>query len=374
MRFLYGLSILGLGLILAAAPPVPAKDFSFAYQRVIEPEGDITLDLSYLEGDLEIVGNDEGRLIIDAVKHIKAVSKDEAESVQGYIEIKTNHSGNKVEVETNYLRMRDRSPSFWEKIFGHGGNESYGEVDWKISAPEGCNVVITNTDGDINISHLRGSVTVNTSASNVKVSSVEGDVLVKNANGDTGADLVFGNVEVHQPRGEIDLQWIDGTVWAVVGGKLYENPGSSPVDRGSVGNSEKTSIAGNTDYVCVVSDGDYYVWNGATLTTPTTGAFSSVGSCDTLNNYVLLTQLGGRKVQWSAVGDPTSFNALDFATTKDQRPPKHVHIADSSRNCGDQSIASCPSDKPASHIGHSINRRERQVAAMPTTSITPLPV
>jgi hypothetical protein len=197
---------------LVSGYSVSAKEFAFDYQRIVEVSDNSFLELTYVEGDLEIMGNDEGRLIIGATKRVHAVSMQEAEQVQDHIEIKVERDGDHVKVETNYLRMRNRSPSFWQKIFGLGGDESYGEVDWKISVPVGCNVAITNTAGDIFVSHLRGNLSVQTSASDVSLSSVEGDVVVKNANGDTRGDLIFGNVEVHQPRGQIDLKWIEGDV------------------------------------------------------------------------------------------------------------------------------------------------------------------
>jgi len=202
-----------LAALLFSAQSVAAKDFTFQYQRIIEPQGPVTLDLTYLEGNLEVVGgNEDGKLIINAVKRVKAVSMAEAEEVQGYIEIKVTRSDKQVSVRTNYLKMRNRGRSFWQKLLGLGEDDSYGEVDWRIELPDDCNLVVTNTSGRMNISHLRGSVGIRSSAADIALSSIEGDVRIDNSGGETHGDLLFGNIEVRQPQGVIDLKWIDGNV------------------------------------------------------------------------------------------------------------------------------------------------------------------
>jgi hypothetical protein len=105
--------------------------------------------------------------------------------------------------------------------------------------------------------------------------------------------------------------------WTVAAGNLYEvKADGSVLNRGAVGSSEATSISGNGTNVCVVADGDYSVWDGTTLSNPTPGAFSSFGSVTFSDYDTILTELNGRRFQWSNTADPDTLNALNFATAE----------------------------------------------------------
>lgn len=105
--------------------------------------------------------------------------------------------------------------------------------------------------------------------------------------------------------------------WAVAAGNLYEVASDGSVsNRGAVGNSLETSISGNGANVCVVANGDYSVWDGATLTTPAAGAFPNFGSVAFSDYDTILTELNGRRFQWSDTADPKTLDALNFATAE----------------------------------------------------------
>jgi hypothetical protein len=109
----------------------------------------------------------------------------------------------------------------------------------------------------------------------------------------------------------------NGKFYAVAAGNLYEVAMNGTVlNRGAVGNSLETTISGNGTNVCVVAGGDYSVWDGATLTNPTAGAFSDFGSVTFSDFDTILTELNGRRFQWSDTADPTTLDALNFATAE----------------------------------------------------------
>lgn len=106
-------------------------------------------------------------------------------------------------------------------------------------------------------------------------------------------------------------------LWIVMAGNLYEIGDDGAIsNRGSVGNSLETSISGNGSTVCVVANGAYSLWDGATITNPAAGAFSSFGSVTFSDFDTILTELNGRRFQWSDTADPTSLPALNFATAE----------------------------------------------------------
>lgn len=108
---------------------------------------------------------------------------------------------------------------------------------------------------------------------------------------------------------------IDSKLYAVVGGRLYEIAADGGyTDRGAIADDENTTISGNNGGVTIVAGGLYYLWNGTTLTNPTAGAFSSFGSHDYIGNYTVITELGGRRFQWSDIADPNDLPGLNFST------------------------------------------------------------
>ncbi len=207
------LFVLLLGIVVFQAPlSLEAKEYRFDYQRIVETGPRAELDLTYVSGDLEIISSDEDRIIIDAVKKINAVSMDEAEEVAAHIEIKVRQDDNKVLVSTNYLRMRNRGSSFWGKLLGTGGEDSFGEVDWTIQVPQGCRLSVNNTSGQISASHLQGDVDIRSSAADVELLSIEGKVDVETTSGNVTGELLFGPVTVRQAQGRLELKFVEGDI------------------------------------------------------------------------------------------------------------------------------------------------------------------
>lgn len=111
-----------------------------------------------------------------------------------------------------------------------------------------------------------------------------------------------------------DMEAVSGSIYAACGGSLYNVSSAGGITTlGSITDGE-TTVASNNGKVTVAANGDYYVWDGSTLSEPSTGAFSSVGSCTFLGQYTVITEKDGRRFAWSDVADPETFDALNFAT------------------------------------------------------------
>lgn len=85
---------------------------------------------------------------------------------------------------------------------------------------------------------------------------------------------------------------------------------------GSISDDANTTISGNSGDVTVCSGGEYKLWDGGTLTSPTAGAFSSFGSVEYVGGYTVLTERNGRQIQWSALRNASSLPGLNFATAE----------------------------------------------------------
>lgn len=109
---------------------------------------------------------------------------------------------------------------------------------------------------------------------------------------------------------------LDGVLHVVHAGKLATVNGGVTTLATGINDDAQTTIAGNNGDITIAAGGEYYVWDGTTLTTPATGAFSSVGSVDFFEQKTIITEKDGRRVSWSALADATDFDALDFATAE----------------------------------------------------------
>lgn len=113
-----------------------------------------------------------------------------------------------------------------------------------------------------------------------------------------------------------DMAEIGGEIYTVCGGTLFGVSSTGSIANiGSVTDGDAT-ISGNNGKVTVAAGGVYYVWDGTDLTTPTGGAFTATGSVEFIGQTTVMTEKDGRRFQWSAVADPTTINALDFATAE----------------------------------------------------------
>lgn len=112
------------------------------------------------------------------------------------------------------------------------------------------------------------------------------------------------------------MHW-DGTyIFAAVGGYLWRiSSDGTTTSIGAIIDSAETTIASNNGILTVTAGGTYYNYDGATLTTPGTGAFSDMGSLTFIGQRTVITERGGRRFQWSDVADATTLGG-SFATTE----------------------------------------------------------
>lgn len=185
--------LMALAILFMISPGSRADEFNFHYQKILEVGPVVEFDLNLTRGTVLITGGDEDGIKIDAVKHVRATSRREAEEIADHVEIRVDQEGNQVHVSTNCLRMLDHSPSLWSKLFGSGA-DSYGSVDYTITLPITSSVAVTAISGEI------------------KISSIEGAVEINNTSGNSHAEFVFGPVKVVQNAGKLTLQWIEGDI------------------------------------------------------------------------------------------------------------------------------------------------------------------
>ncbi len=244
-------------LLLPAASAANAKEFTFPYQKSIDVGTAVQLTVANLAGEVRVQTTTEGKLVVEAVKHVNAADQREADSVAAGMEIEVAALEGHYTVRPLYPDGGDRSDSFWQKLLGKSGGAACGAIDLTILTPADCdadiscqsggitvdgldgNIAMTTVAGDITAGGIIGGVTITTASGDVEVRTVEGSVTVTSESGDVsfytvtgpvdirnnsgrtlGEDLV-GDLTIMQLNGSMDLRRIDGDVRVKAGsGKI----------------------------------------------------------------------------------------------------------------------------------------------------------
>ncbi len=206
-----------------------AEKFTFEYQKNVEVPQFIKLEMNNKSGKVTIKGDDVDIATINAVKHIRAVDRAEAERISDHIEIKVIKDGSRITIGTNYLRLSDKPESFWEKIFGTG-KDSYGSVDFNLIVPRECMITLSNTEGDIKIFNITESIhcegtkgdielygiendiDIETVSGDISLTDITGDTYISSTNTDVIFEAVYGNLDISTSSGDIEGSYLTGAL------------------------------------------------------------------------------------------------------------------------------------------------------------------
>lgn len=121
----------------------------------------------------------------------------------------------------------------------------------------------------------------------------------------------------------------NGMTYAAAGGQLWEaGPAGAVTNLGAIGDSPYTTITGNGFDVAAAVNDRYWVWDGSTLSQPSTGAFSNVGSVTGAAGYVILGEKGGQRFSITSLNDAKTIDGLDFASAESRPDPLVTAISD----------------------------------------------
>jgi DUF4097 and DUF4098 domain-containing protein YvlB len=188
------------------------KVYKYDYQKIINVEPTLELTIKNANGNILITTNNEFKLIVDAVKNIYADSKEEADLVGDHVQINVASTEGHYVIEPRFLRIQDRSPSFWQKVLGKSGEPSYGSVDFVISVPTDCNADIYNTSGNIEAAGLRGKLLVSGTAGDVSVRDNQGEIEITTTSGKVEINDIEGNVEIVANGSDINFYSVAGNL------------------------------------------------------------------------------------------------------------------------------------------------------------------
>lgn len=223
-----GISCLVSILFWLAHSPVAAEAW-FEFEKSLEVQAAVELDLTLTAGDVYITRGSGNRLIIEGVKRVWGRDFTEAKRVADLIEIDVRQGGNQVVITTNYLPLSPGDRSLLGKKFENGAAH-YGNVDYRITAPafakitihaDAAQIELTSIDGDVSIENghgrikvesLFGSLKIRQTSGDIELANIEGVIDVETKSGGTRGEFLIGEVTLNQAEGEVDLKWVEGDI------------------------------------------------------------------------------------------------------------------------------------------------------------------
>lgn len=146
--------------------------------------------ISVNAGDLEISGhsNSDQILIKGKACASKANKLDE-------IRLVAEQQGNTAVIKT---LMPDSNSGSWF------GKNSYAYMDLDITVPEKMILEVSDSSGDISISHV-GSLSLKDSSGDIEIEDISGDVSVDDSSGGIDIEHILGSVTVRDSSGNMDI-------------------------------------------------------------------------------------------------------------------------------------------------------------------------
>ncbi len=235
-------------IMVLAVSSIAGKTYQYEYQKIVNVEPRLELTINNANGNIVLTTNNENKLKVEAIKNIFADSKEEADLVSEHVQISVSAIDGHFTIEPQFLRIQERSPSFWQKVLGKAGEPSYGSIDFIISVPADCNADIYNTSGSIesdglmgkqlisgtagnvairdcqgdieimttsgrvNLNDIEGNIHINANGSDISFYSINGDLEIRNSSGRTSGNYLIGDLIMSQTTGTIELEHIEGDV------------------------------------------------------------------------------------------------------------------------------------------------------------------
>lgn len=186
------------------------NDSVFNKKTTIKPEGEKRLSLRNSKGNVEVRSSSSGNIEVEAEIRIRNNDEAYAQTIadsmvevsrDGIIDISTkavstSYNGKFQDIRVNYIV---RVPQGMEIII----ENQFGSVQ---ASDVSANVDLRNTNGDIIVSNIVGSVEMTSTNGRVEANDLKGKVRIRNTSGSIVVDNVDGDVELTNKYGNIELR------------------------------------------------------------------------------------------------------------------------------------------------------------------------
>lgn len=185
-----------LALVLATAPGC-ALELEERLEKTYDLGPGGTVTLVNANGAVAVEGWDRDEVRVEAVKKVRAASRDRAEEALKRLEVEIERRGDRLEIRT--VRP-ERSSSLFGFAFG---GTTQGEVTYTLSVPRRTDLEVKTTNGRVRVAQLDGRVEARSTNGAVEVRQVKGAVETRTTNGAVVVEDVRGSLEASTTNGAI---------------------------------------------------------------------------------------------------------------------------------------------------------------------------
>jgi len=176
---------------------VPAYTLEESFEKTIPRQDVALLEVDNVNGSIHVSSWDRDSVRIEAVKKVKAASREEAEEWMEKLKIGIERSDNEISVETVHPR---RNWGILDLIFGRW---TRGRVDYDISVPSDLDLKLRTVNGDVRARMIKGDIKARTTNGGIKAQGIEGDVDAKTTNGGIELYDISGSVRSSTTNGSV---------------------------------------------------------------------------------------------------------------------------------------------------------------------------
>lgn len=174
-----------------------AKEYTFHFHQEFDVGKNPSLYLDNLSGKIIINSHLIDKIIVDAIKVVKAKNFEKAKKASEKTKIKTKKRGSDVIIHTKYPKYR---------LFRH----ERVRVNYHILVPEETEIDLKTTSADIDIERIKNNIDLSTTSGNIRVEDTSGDIFIKSTSGDISLWDIFGGIKIRGTSSDIELNDIEG--------------------------------------------------------------------------------------------------------------------------------------------------------------------
>lgn len=188
LRFAY--AACSLALLFVAAPAL-ALELEERFDRTYDLGAGGSVSVSNVNGAVIVEGWDGDEVRVEAVKKVKAGSRDAAQDAMRRVEVQVERRGDHLEIDT---RLPKNGSGFFDWLFGNHANAN---VTYTLSIPRHTDVEVHTVNGKVRIRDVAGEVEAHTTNGAIEMEEMRGSVRAATTNG--GIDVELS--EVTEGRG-----------------------------------------------------------------------------------------------------------------------------------------------------------------------------
>ncbi|HUP43725.1 MAG TPA: DUF4097 family beta strand repeat-containing protein, partial [Thermoanaerobaculia bacterium] len=163
--------------LLVAASPALAVELEKRLEKTYDLGAGGEVAVRNVNGAVVVEGWDRDVVRVEAVKKVRAGSRERAEEALERLEVRVKHEGDRLEIRTH---RPDSSSGFLSWVFGR---HVQGDVRYTVTVPRRTDVEIDTVNGRVTIRGVAGEVEADTTNGRIDVEDVRGSVDAGTTNG-----------------------------------------------------------------------------------------------------------------------------------------------------------------------------------------------